>query len=98
MGDFEFNVTFLNRLLTKCKVFSDFVSGQTGYQDSKFKPIFQDEVHNELTADKASLIKDFINQDTDFNDKRLQPDKDNFIYFLDQVIEKKWRLLLIDKD
>jgi hypothetical protein len=55
-------------------------------------------VHNELTADKASLIKDFINQDTDFNDNRLQPDKDYFIYFLDQVIEKKWRLLLIDKD
>ena len=81
MGDFEFNVTFFNRLLTRCKVFGDFVSGNKGYQDSKFKPIFPDETYNELTADKASLIKDFINQDTGFNDNRLQPDKDYFIYF-----------------
>ena len=60
--------------------------------------VFQDVIYNEITAGNARLIKDCINQDAAFNDKRLQPGKDKFIYFFDQVIEKKWRLLLIDKN
>ncbi|WP_205573382.1 hypothetical protein, partial [Flavisolibacter nicotianae] len=98
LGDFEFNVTFFNRLRTKCKVFDDHIYGNTGYWDKNIKTVFRDEIFNEITADKAKLIKNCINQDSAFNDKRLQPDRDNFIHFLDQVIQKKWRLLLIDKN
>ena len=98
LGDFEFNVTFFNRLRTKCKVFDDHIYGNAGYWDKNINTVFQAIIYNEITADKAKLIKDCISQDTAFSDKRLQPDKDNFIYFLDQVIDEKWRLLLIDKN
>ncbi len=98
LGDFEFNVTFFNRLRMECEVFDDHIYGNTGYWDEKLKAILQDHIYTEITADNAKLIKDCINQNTAFNDDRLQPDKDNFIHFLEQAINKKWRLFLIDKN
>ena len=98
LGDFEFNVTFFNLLRTKCKVFDDHIYGSIGYWDKDIKTVFQDRIYNEITASKAKLIKDCINQHTAFKDKRLQPDKDNFVLFLDLVINKSWRLFLIDKN
>jgi hypothetical protein len=97
-GDFKINVTFLNLLRTKCKVFDDHIYGNTGYWDKNIQTVFVGENLNEVTADKAKLLKDCINHNAAFNDERLQPDKDNFIFFLDRVIEEKWRLFLTDKN
>lgn len=98
LGDFEFNATFFNLLRTKCKVFDDFIYGSTGHWDKSIQSVFHGESLNEITADNAKLIKECINQDAAFEDKRLQPDKGNFLFFLDQVIDKKWRMFLTDKN
>jgi hypothetical protein len=95
-GDFEFNVTFFNRLRTKCKVFEEHITGQTGYHDEKMALII--EGYNEITPDKAAIIKECILKDSAFNDKRLQPDKDHFLLFLDKVIANQWRLFLFDNN
>ena len=69
-----------------------------GYWDENIKKVFGEESYNEFTVDKAQLIRDCIRSDTAFADTRLQPDKDNFTFILDQVIARKWRLLLMDKN
>jgi len=98
LGDFEFNVTFFNRLRTNCKVFDKIIYGETGYWDKSIQSVFRHDIFNEITAENAKLIKNCVIKDTAFSDTRLKTDKDNFIYFLDQTIQNKWRLLLIDKN
>lgn len=77
---------------------SSHIYGDSGYWDKNIQVVFNEEVYNEITADKAKLIRDCIDQDKAFNDKRLQQDKDDFIYFLNQAVVEKWRLFLIDKN
>ena len=98
LGDFEFNVTFFNLLRTKCQVFDKHIYGDTGYWDKSIQQVFKHDIFNEITSENAQLIKNCISSDTAFNDDRLRTDKDNFILFLDKVIQNKWRLFLIDKN
>jgi hypothetical protein len=97
-GNFEFNVTFFNRLRTKCTVFDEIIYGQTGHWDNNIKSVFKHDIFNEIKKGNAQQIKDCILQDTSFSDNRLKADKDNFIMFLDMVIQDKWRLFLLDKN
>jgi hypothetical protein len=98
LGDLQFNVTFFNLLRTRCAAFEKHIVLESAYYDENIKKVFGEEAYNEFTADKVQLISDCIRSDTAFADARLQPDKDNFLYMLDQVIARKWRLLLMDKN
>jgi hypothetical protein len=98
LGDFEFNVTFFNRLRTKCKVFDKIIYGETGYWDKNIQSVFIHDIFNEINKENALQIKECILQDTAFSDTRLKADKDNFIMFLDMAIQDKWRLFLTDKN
>lgn len=98
LGDLQFNVTFFNLLRVKCEAFEKHIVMESGYWDENIKKVFGEENYNEFTVDKAQLIRDCIRSDTAFADTRLQPDKDNFTFILDQVIARKWRLLLMDKN
>ena len=97
-GDFKFNVTFFNRLRLNCKIFDDHIYGNESYYDKNIETIFQGFIINEITAQKAAMIKDCILQSSAFDDKRLQTDKAHFITFLDNTITGNWRLFLLDKN
>lgn len=98
LGDLQFNVTFFNLLRVKCESFEKHIVMESVYFDENIKKVFGEETYNEFTTDKAQLIRDCIRSDTAFADTRLQPDKDNFLYILDKVIARKWRLLLMDNN
>lgn len=98
LGDFEFNVSFFNRLRTQCKVFDKIIYGEIGYWDKNIQFIFKHDIFNEINRENAEIIKKCIVQDTAFNDNRLKADKSNFLMFLEMVVQNKWRLFLIDKN
>lgn len=98
LGDLQFNVTFFNLLRVRCEAFNNHIEMGAGYWDENIKKVFGEETYNEFTVDKVQLIRDCIKSDTAFADTRLQPDKDNFLFILDQVIARKWRLLLMDNN
>ncbi len=98
LGDLQFNVTFFNLLRVKCDAFEKHIVMESAYFDENIKKVFGEETYNEFTVDKVQLIRDCIKSDTAFADTRLQPDKDNFLFILDQVIARKWRLLLMDNN
>jgi hypothetical protein len=97
-GDFQFNVTFFRLLREKCKVFEDHLTNNIFHWDENMEAVFDQQQFNEITSANAALIKDCIVKDPAFSDKRLQADRDDFIFFLDAVIEKKWRLFVVDNN
>jgi len=96
LGGFNFNITFFRLLREKSKIFDGTIYGTAGYHDENIRKIFPDDIYNEITAAVALQIKKDINNSTAFNDLRFQQDKNNFVYFLDQVIRNKCRLFLFD--
>ena len=98
LGDFKFNVTFFNLMRTKCKIFDDHIYGNSGHWDDKIRKVFKADSFNEITSDKANEIKNCIVSETSFEDNRLLQDKTLFIAILDSVLEKKWRVLILDKN
>ncbi|AXY78126.1 hypothetical protein D3H65_30845 [Paraflavitalea soli] len=98
LGDLQFNVTFFNLLRVRCEAFEKQIVMDSVYWDENIKKVFGEETYNEFTVDKVQLISHCIRTDTAFADPRLQPDKDNFLYILDQVIARKWRLILMDNN
>jgi hypothetical protein len=97
-GDLQFNVTFFNLLRVKCKEFEAHVTNDSFHWDKNMAAVFAEQQFNEISSENAALIKDCIDKDPAFSDNKLQPDKDNFIFFLDQVIAKKWRLFIVDNN
>jgi hypothetical protein len=98
LGDFEFNVTFFNLIRTHCKVFDKTIYGDTGYCDENIQSVFEYDVLSEISVENARVIKDCIVNDAAFSDARIKSDKENFIMFLDKVVQKQWRLFLLDNN
>jgi hypothetical protein len=97
-GDFEFNANFFELLRKNSKTFVDHLTSAQGYWDKKLSKIFGDFHPNEITAAKAKDIKATILQSKDFDDSRLQIDKQHFLEFLNNVIGGKWRMFLLDQN
>jgi len=96
LGHFEFNATFFALLRDNCEEFDEFLYGEKGYWDDKLKPLFGEYIFNEINPETAKAIKRTIEDNKAFEDIRFKKDQDNFVHFLDQTIDNKWRMILID--
>ncbi|GGD32777.1 hypothetical protein GCM10011343_23550 [Flavobacterium orientale] len=97
LGNFQFNSTFFSILRDNSPELDKIIYGDIGNYDENLKKIFQDPlIFNEITPENAKKMKQTILSNVKFNDKRFKQDKLNFLYFLNQTIEEKWRLILID--
>ena len=96
LGHFEFNATFFAYLRENSKALDELIYGERGFWDEKLKIIFGEYIFNEINEETAIEIKNVIISNPIFEDMRFENDKLIMTKFLNQVIDKKWRMILID--
>lgn len=97
MHRFQFGLGFFNEFRRRSKEFDDLMYGHIEFQDDVLLPILGDHLYfNEITPQVARKLQQTILDNPVFKARDMKQDRANFLFFLNQVITGKWRLIILD--